>query len=213
MSEYGFLSDGDPTNYLTHYKRGTVYLALGKAKFALHDLDKVLELNAGFIPARLQRGNILLKQANFDEAEANFMDVVCVIVIFGSLASSTRMQRSMVFFFVILLQLSVEPNNRDAVNALEKLYPAREDMKFIDSLVYSGDHATAVHEITRLIEVCPWSSHLRERRAESYLEIGDYMSAISDIRSTTKLLSDNTEGFFKLSTWLYRLGQVDEALK
>ncbi|XP_014481978.1 PREDICTED: dnaJ homolog subfamily C member 3 [Dinoponera quadriceps] len=184
LSHYHAAVDGDPTNYLTHYKRGTVYLALGKAKFALHDLDKVLELNADFIPARLQRGNILLRQANFDEAEANFVDV-----------------------------LSVEPNNRDALNALDKLYPAREDMKDIDLLVRNGEHGAAVHHITRLIEVCPWSSDLRERRAESYLVLGDYMSAISDIRSTTKLLSDNTEGFFKLSTWLYRLGQVEEALK
>ncbi|XP_011145587.1 dnaJ homolog subfamily C member 3 isoform X2 [Harpegnathos saltator] len=184
LSHYHAAVDGDPNNYLTHYKRGTVYLALGKAKFALHDLDKVLELNAGFIPARLQRGNILLKQANFDEAEANFMDV-----------------------------LSVEPNNRDALNALDKLYPAKEDMKYIDMLVHNNDHTAAVHQITRLIEICPWSSHLRERRAEIYLLLGDYMSAISDIRSTTKLLSDNTEGFFKLSMWLYRLGQVEEALK
>jgi len=72
-----FLSEGDPSNYLTYYKRGTVYLALGKAKFALLDLDKVLELKADFTPARLQRGNILLKQAHFDEAENDFRNVVC----------------------------------------------------------------------------------------------------------------------------------------
>ena len=71
-----FLSEGDPSNYLTYYKRGTVYLALGKAKFALLDLDKVLELKADFTPARLQRGNILLKQAHFDEAESDFRNVV-----------------------------------------------------------------------------------------------------------------------------------------
>lgn len=71
-----FLSEGDPSNYLTYYKRGTVYLALGKAKFALLDLDKVLELKADFTLAKLQRGNILLKQAHFDEAESDFHDVV-----------------------------------------------------------------------------------------------------------------------------------------
>lgn len=62
---------------MTYYKRGTVYLALGKAKFALFDLDKVLELKPDFTPARLQRGNILLKQAHFEQAEADFLDVVC----------------------------------------------------------------------------------------------------------------------------------------
>lgn len=107
----------------------------------------------------------------------------------------------------------LEPNNRDALIALDRLYPARDDMKLVDIFVYNGDHMAAVQQITRLIEVCPWSSYLRERRAECHVALGDYISAISDIRSTTKLLSDNTEGFFKLSTWLYRLGDVDEALK
>ncbi|GAB1866921.1 DnaJ-like protein subfamily C member 3 [Camponotus japonicus] len=184
LSHYHAAVEGDPTNYLTYYKRGTVYLALGKAKFALLDLNKVLELKVDFTPARLQRGNILLKQAHFNEAEIDFQDV-----------------------------LSVEPNNRDALYALDRLYSAREDMKFINTLIYNGDHAAAVQQITRILEVCPWSSDLREQRAESHRHLGDYMSAISDIRSTTKLLSDNTEGFFKLSTWLYRLGQVEEALK
>jgi len=118
-----------------------------------------------------------------------------------------------ILLLLFLFQLALEPNNRDALNALDRLYPAREDMKLVDIFVYNGDHVAAVQQITRLIEICPWSSYLRERRAESQVVLGDYMSAISDIRSTTKLLSDNTEGFFKLSTWLYRLGDVDEALK
>lgn len=61
-------ADGDPNNYLTYYKRGTVYLALGKAKLALLDLDKVMELKPDFTAAKLQRGNVLLKQGEFDDA-------------------------------------------------------------------------------------------------------------------------------------------------
>lgn len=34
-------TEGDPHNYLTYFKRGTVYYALGKAKFALQDFTKV----------------------------------------------------------------------------------------------------------------------------------------------------------------------------
>lgn len=116
-------------------------------------------------------------------------------------------------FLFFSFQLSVESNNRDALYALDRLYSARKDMTLINTLIYNGDHTAAVQQITRILEVCPWSSDLREQRAENYRHLGDYMSAISDIRSTTKLLSDNTEGFFKLSTWLYRLGQVEEALK
>ena len=64
---------------MTYYKRGTVYLALGKSKFALLDFDKVLELKPDFTAARIQRGNILLKQAEFDAAVFEYMKVVCLL--------------------------------------------------------------------------------------------------------------------------------------
>ena len=40
--------DGDPKNYMTYYRRATVYLAMGKSKSALPDLDKVIELKPDF---------------------------------------------------------------------------------------------------------------------------------------------------------------------
>lgn len=55
-----------------------MYLALGKAKNALSDLDKVLELKPDFTAARLSRGSVHLKQANFDLAQLDFYNVVCV---------------------------------------------------------------------------------------------------------------------------------------
>ncbi|XP_046741503.1 dnaJ homolog subfamily C member 3 [Diprion similis] len=184
LSHYHAAVEGDPNNYLTYYKRGTVYLALGKAKFALFDLDKVLELKPDFHAARLQRGNVLLKQAELDAAEIDFHNV-----------------------------LAFDPSNEDALNGLYKLSPVREDIQLAEALSQSGDYPAVIQLINRIIEICPWASHLRELRAESHAALGDYMSAVSDIRSTTKLLADNTQGYFKLSSLLYRLGQVDESLK
>lgn len=43
-----FVTEGDPDNYLTFFKRGTVYLALGKSKFAILDFNRVLELKPDF---------------------------------------------------------------------------------------------------------------------------------------------------------------------
>lgn len=54
---------------------------------------------------------------------------------------------------------------------------------------------------------------LRELRSEAYSALGDHMAAISDIRSTTRLQSDNTAGFYKLSLLHYKLGQSPESLK
>lgn len=74
-----FDAEGDPNNYLTYFKRGTVYLALGKAKNALSDLDKVLVLKPDFTAARISRGSIHLKQANYDLAQLDFYNVVSAI--------------------------------------------------------------------------------------------------------------------------------------
>ena len=69
-------SEGDPNNYLTYYKRGTVYLALGKAKQALLDFDKVLELKPDFTAARIQRGTVHLKHGDLNDAEEDFSNAV-----------------------------------------------------------------------------------------------------------------------------------------
>lgn len=94
-----------------------------------------------------------------------------------------------------------------------KIAPTVETVETARRFAYSGDHSTAVQYITSVIDICPWSSGFREMRAEYYIALNDHMNAISDIRSTTKLLADNTQGFFKLSTLLYSLGHVEQALK
>lgn len=45
---FDFYSDGDPNNYLTFFRRATVFLAMGKSKSALPDLTKVIELKPDF---------------------------------------------------------------------------------------------------------------------------------------------------------------------
>lgn len=74
-------ADGDRNNYLTYYKRGTVYLGLGKAKLALFDFSKVLELKSDFTAARVQRGMIYLKLAEFEQAESDISHVVSSLFI------------------------------------------------------------------------------------------------------------------------------------
>lgn len=82
--------EGDPSNYLTYFKRGTVYLALGKAKNALADFDHVIELKPDFTAARLSRGTIHLKQANYDLAQLDFYNVVSIfmLIIYGTINSA-----------------------------------------------------------------------------------------------------------------------------
>lgn len=51
-------------------------MALGKAKFALNDFSKVLELKPDFTAARYQRGNVYMKLGDYDKAEWDLYEVV-----------------------------------------------------------------------------------------------------------------------------------------
>lgn len=62
----------DPNNYLTYFKRATVYLALNSPKSALEDLNKALELNKDFTPALSQRASLYIKLGSLDEARADY---------------------------------------------------------------------------------------------------------------------------------------------
>uniref|UniRef100_A0A8C8K4Q7 J domain-containing protein n=1 Tax=Oncorhynchus tshawytscha TaxID=74940 RepID=A0A8C8K4Q7_ONCTS len=76
LSHYHYAVEGDSKNYLTYYKRAAVFLAMGKSKSALPDLTRAIQLKPDFLAARLQRGNILLKQGNTQDAREDFETVV-----------------------------------------------------------------------------------------------------------------------------------------
>uniref|UniRef100_A0A7N8WU37 DnaJ (Hsp40) homolog, subfamily C, member 3b n=1 Tax=Mastacembelus armatus TaxID=205130 RepID=A0A7N8WU37_9TELE len=76
LSHYHSAVEGDSKNYLTYYKRAAVFLAMGKSKSALPDLTRAIQLKPDFLAARLQRGNILLKQGNTQEAREDFEAVI-----------------------------------------------------------------------------------------------------------------------------------------
>ena len=52
LTHYHAAIELDPTNYQTLYRRATVYLAMGKSKNAIPDLDKVLQLKSDFTAVR-----------------------------------------------------------------------------------------------------------------------------------------------------------------
>ena len=68
--------DADPSNYMSYYKRATVFLALSRSRPALSDLDKVIQLKPDFSQARVKRGVVLLKQGRLDEAHIDLEKAV-----------------------------------------------------------------------------------------------------------------------------------------
>ena len=61
---------------MSYYKRATVFLALSRARPALADLDKVIQLKSDMMAARVQRGNVLLKLGRLDEAHIELEKVL-----------------------------------------------------------------------------------------------------------------------------------------
>lgn len=183
LSHYHAAVEGDPHNYLTFFKRAAVYLALGKSKPALEDLNKVVDLKPDFLSARMQRGNVFLKQGRLDEAHIDFEWV-----------------------------LRFDPMNEEAVRHYGVIEPLKEDMRAALIMLADRNYIGAVEVLTRLLQECPWNVELRERRAECFEAIGDIPAAIGDLRPTMKMKSDNTNGFLKLSELYYKLGDADESL-
>jgi DnaJ homolog subfamily C member 3 len=184
LTQYHAAVEGDPTNYLTYFKRGTVLLALGKARNALNDFNKVLELKPDFNVARAQRASVYLKLGDYNKAEIDYMDVI-----------------------------SEDPYNEEVGYFYSKINPAREQWELVQEIMHNGDYTTAATLLTQLLEISPWSAEIRETRAHCYLWSGDKIAAISDMRSVNRLSQDSTTGYFKLSKLLYELGHAVDALK
>ncbi|XP_045103074.1 dnaJ homolog subfamily C member 3-like isoform X2 [Portunus trituberculatus] len=77
LSHFHAAIDGDPSNYLSYYRRATVYLALGRSRTGLQDLDEVIRLKPDFTAARAQRGGVLVKLGRLEEAHIDLENVKC----------------------------------------------------------------------------------------------------------------------------------------
>ncbi|XP_055695415.1 dnaJ homolog subfamily C member 3 [Lutzomyia longipalpis] len=184
LTHYHAAVEGDPSNYLTLFKRGTVYFALGKARNCLQDFSRVLELKPDFTTARAQRGVVYLKLGDYSNAELDF--------------------------HTVLLE---EPYNDDVNYLYSKIDPAREQWAAVEDLIRRGDYRTAIAFLTQLLEISPWSATFRESRADCYIKENDVLSAVSDLRSVNRLSHDSTGGYFRLATLLYNMGHTADALK
>jgi len=183
LSHFHAAVEGDPNNYMSYYKRATVYMALSRSRPALADLDKIIKLKPDFLKARQMRGGLLLKMGRLDEAHIDLENVV-----------------------------RHEPANEEAMRLYNMIDPLKEQLEDIHDHVNWQSYEQAIEMLNEILEHIPWDPSLREMRADAYLGMGNVIHAISDIRSCTKLTSDNTAGYHKLATLHYQLGEADESL-
>ncbi|CAF3383343.1 unnamed protein product [Rotaria socialis] len=175
--------DADPQSYLAYFRRATVYLAMGKSKSAASDLSKVIELKPDFTGARVQRGNVFLKQGDFNEAKIDFQTA-----------------------------LQSDASNSEAHNLLDLTIQMSQKMQQAENSFRNKDHTKAAEIFSEIVEHCPWAVKLRELRANCYLQLGDTLKAVHDLKATSKLKPDNTRAFFQISQLFYSIGDADDSL-
>ncbi|XP_077200015.1 dnaJ homolog subfamily C member 3 [Paroedura picta] len=186
LSHFHAAIEGDSDNYFAYYRRATVYLAMGKSKAAIRDLSRVVELKQDFTSARLQRGQLLLKQGKFDEAGEDFRRV-----------------------------LQSNPSEKEEADARSQLLKSDEMQTLCSqaqSAYHEGHYYTAIGFLDEVLDVSVWAADLRELRAECYIKEGEPGKSINDLKAASKLKSDNTEAFYKLSIIHYQLGDHEPSL-
>ncbi|XP_046911997.2 dnaJ homolog subfamily C member P58IPK [Dermatophagoides farinae] len=183
LSHYHLAVENDPDNYLTYFKRSTVYQAMGRYRSALDDLNECLKLNPDFVPARLQKAVVLYRQGNLDQAQQEFEYII-----------------------------HVDPHHPDAHHYYEQIEHLKSDKYLAEHLVEIGKCSEAIPLLNKLSQELYWSYELREMRAHCFENIGDIINAINDLRALTKMKSDNTDGFLKLSKLHYQIGEPEESL-
>ncbi|EDV49750.1 dnaJ homolog subfamily C member 3 [Drosophila erecta] len=183
LTHYHAAVEGDANNYLTLFKRGTVYLALGKTRFAVQDFSRVLELKPDFTAARIQRGVVHMKSGEYEQAMLDFDQV-----------------------------LQEEPNNGLVLEHYSSLTSAKTQL-VVQRAVQPGDHEHAIFLLTQLLEISPWAVPFLQARSDAYIAINDPLSAIADLRQVNRLTQDSTEGHYKIAQLLYTIGHATNALK
>merc|ERR1712045_631408 len=108
--------------------------------------------------------------------------------------------------------LAKDHKHEEATRLYTSVEPLQQTLREVEDLMMYKNYQPAIDRLTEIVEQIPWNSHLRELRADAYLGLGNTIHAISETRALTKLTNDNTDGFYKLSTLHYQLGEGEESL-
>lgn len=107
------------------------------------------------VQARLQRGNILLKQGNTQEAREDFEAVVGFILLNHIFCSSVFSQiKNMMLKEKSVFQLQRSPDHEEAHDQLVKANELEELQEEAHASYHQGDYSTTITVLERVIEVC-----------------------------------------------------------
>uniref|UniRef100_A0A672R3K9 DnaJ homolog subfamily C member 3-like n=1 Tax=Sinocyclocheilus grahami TaxID=75366 RepID=A0A672R3K9_SINGR len=179
LSHYHSAVEGDSKNYLTYYKRAAVFLAMGKSKSALPDLSQAIQLKPDFLAARLQRGNILLKQGNTEEAREDFLAVV----------NSKTLMLSM-----LSCHLTLFYSNLFFVFQLSPWDPESRELR-AECYIRLGDPRKAIMDLTPATRLRADNRAAFLKLSQLHYSLGNHHDSLSQVRECLKLDQDDKECF------------------
>lgn len=186
LTHYHKAIELNPTMYQAIFRRATTYLAFGRSKPGLADLDTVLSQKPDFAGARQQRASVLLKMGQLERAAADFR--------------------------YLIDHSASQETSQEAQEKLELISEHINQVEMLKSWITNGDCNNVIESTTHLLETQPWDASLYIYRAKCYVAEDKVKSAIHDMKHAAKLSSDNTELLFEMSELEYKVADVRDSL-
>ncbi|KAI8338421.1 hypothetical protein BC941DRAFT_422875 [Chlamydoabsidia padenii] len=142
----------DPNNYMTYYRRATVYLTLGRNQAAVDDLTKILDLKPDFDKALHQRARIYAQEGDFDLAKVDLENY-----------------------------LKKHPGDAAGLDTLNAVKKAEKDMIQAEKYYNRHSYDQCIEHVTDAIRTAPGMGRLRRLSAKCHFGKHDIEAASGDL--------------------------------
>uniref|UniRef100_A0A803SZI0 J domain-containing protein n=1 Tax=Anolis carolinensis TaxID=28377 RepID=A0A803SZI0_ANOCA len=189
LSHYHSAVENDPKNYLTYYKRATIYLAMGKFKSALPDLSKAIELKPDFLAVSLlKEGNCSRAEGlNFspDNTEARSQLTRVTELELSMQEARTAFQRKNYMGAVGILDRAIEISPWD---------PEAKELRS-ECYLYLGNYDKAIMDLKPTTKLRNDNRAAFLKLSKLYYNLGEHEESLNQVRECLKLDQDDKNCF------------------
>uniref|UniRef100_A0A1I8GNB4 J domain-containing protein n=1 Tax=Macrostomum lignano TaxID=282301 RepID=A0A1I8GNB4_9PLAT len=185
LSHYHAAIELDPTNYQSYFRRATVYMAIGKSKPALPDLDKVIELKPDFATAYLQPD--LRRVLELDPSNAEAAKQIEQLTPLAEFAENAR-------------NLAENGQYTDAIDFLTRaleISPMDADLRALRADAYEaiGEGFKAASDLRAINRLTTDNTAGHLRVSHLFYRLGDPEQSLNEVRECLKLDPDHKDCF------------------
>uniref|UniRef100_A0A8C0IRI0 J domain-containing protein n=1 Tax=Chelonoidis abingdonii TaxID=106734 RepID=A0A8C0IRI0_CHEAB len=184
-------SEGDPKNYLTYYKRATIYLAMGKFRSALPDLSKAIELKPDFLAVSPTCSSPLLANGQLLSLLPSWGNMGRVPSELGNAWPSKAQRRS---------QFALRPGGVQPLSPLLpwlQISPWDPDAKELraECHLLLGDYGQAILDLKPTTKLRADNRAAFLKLSQLYYGLGEHEEALAQVRECLKLDQDDRACF------------------